>query len=217
MELLVATLAQTPMGRDNEVIERIRLINETVRNAPGFISSHIYRGRGSNMYYVLLTTWDDKESWRKSQERYNPKNLLLANPELLLTTPKQWLMHYLWGFIHPNAQATLGAIHMATLQPERVEQIQQGWMQGLRQQSLQSTLAFAFLARGIDDDATIPRRVLKPGEGSSYLQSGSILLNFLSWASDIERDGFYEEPIYKAIHTSIERTGALRILPLEKL
>ena len=79
MELLVITLAHTVAGREADALARIRLIADTVRNAPGLVTSRFYRSRGQEAYYFMLTTWDDEESWQRAQERHNPKHLLLGS------------------------------------------------------------------------------------------------------------------------------------------
>src|SRR5918911_227382 len=104
MELLVVTLAYTIPGRDADILARIRLIADTVRNAPGLVTSQTYRSLGAHSYFLLLTTWDSEESWQRSQDRYNPKQLLLSSAtELLAALPEQWLMYYLWGYSRPAA------------------------------------------------------------------------------------------------------------------
>ena len=94
MELLLVTVAHTKPGRDADILARIRLIADTMRNVPGILTSQFYRSRGDTSYYVMLTTWDSEESWQRAKERYSPKYLLLSSAtELLATTPEQWLMH----------------------------------------------------------------------------------------------------------------------------
>src|SRR5438128_758866 len=150
MELLVVTLAHTLPGRDADVQARIRLISDTVRNAPGLITARFYRSRGDGLYYFILTTWEDEGLWQKAQERYNPKHLLLASAsELLSASPEQWWMQYLWGYSRPAAPPTLAAAHLATIRPDQVELAQRGWIEGLRRQVMQPMLALAFLASGV--------------------------------------------------------------------
>src|SRR5260370_28839303 len=101
MELLVVTLAQTNAGYDADILARIRLVADSVRNAPGLITSRFYRGsnRGNAYYYVMLTTWDSQEGWQRAKERYSPKFLLLNSASRFLTAlPEQWLMQYLLGY-----------------------------------------------------------------------------------------------------------------------
>src|SRR5438876_12283981 len=102
MELLVVTLAHITPGRDTDGLAHIRLISDTVRNAPVLVISRFYRSRGHDAYYFMLTTWEDDESWRRLQDRYNPKQLLLvATAELLIDPPQQCLMHYVGGYSQP--------------------------------------------------------------------------------------------------------------------
>src|SRR5437588_2995780 len=151
MELLVITLAHTLPGRDTDVLARIRLILDTVRNAPGIVIARFYRTSEQGSYYFMLTTWENEEWWQKAQERYNPKHLLLASAgELLQTVPEQWWMQYLWGYSRPAATSLLAAAHLAIIRPDQVELAQRGWIEGLRRQVMQPMLAFAFLARGVN-------------------------------------------------------------------
>src|SRR5207248_11450446 len=98
MELLVVTLAHITPGRDTDGLAHIRLISDTVRNAPGLVISRFYRSRGHASYYFMLSTWEDEESWRMAQERYNRKQLLLGSTaELVIDAPEHWLMTYQMG------------------------------------------------------------------------------------------------------------------------
>ncbi|WP_201367400.1 antibiotic biosynthesis monooxygenase family protein [Dictyobacter formicarum] len=63
---------------------------DTLRSAPGLISTRLYRGRGNGIVYLLLTTWEDEQSWLKAQERHTPKKLLLTATNLLVSQPEQW-------------------------------------------------------------------------------------------------------------------------------
>src|SRR5215469_6464009 len=118
MELLVATLAHTMRKNDDDDITRLRLISETVQNAPGLVNVRIYRSRETESYYFILTTWEDEELWYKANERYNPKNLLRGSAaELLTASPEQWLMHYLWGYSRPSAQSAIAAAHIVSVRP----------------------------------------------------------------------------------------------------
>jgi heme-degrading monooxygenase HmoA len=219
MELLVVTLAHTVPGRDADGLARIRLISDTVRNAPGLIIARFYRSRGNDSYYFILTTWEDEESWRRAQERYNPKQLLLGSgTELLISPPEQWLMRYLWGYSRPAAVPILAAAHLATIRPEQGERTQRAWIESLRRQAIQPTLAFAFLARGVNEDTLIPEPSAVTGginEGDSAYQRGSIFLNLLSWASEADREDFYTEPNYRAISICLNSVGIIQMLALD--
>jgi hypothetical protein len=219
MELLVVTLAHTIPGRDADGLARIRLISETVRNAHGLVTARFYRSRGSESYYFMLTTWEDEDSWRKAQERYNPKMLLLGSAsELLLDPPEQWLMHYLWGYSRPAAEPILAAAHLATMRPDQAERTQRGWIESLRRQAVQPTLSFAFLARGVNEDATasLPSLSLQSTAvaDSPY---GSIFLNILSWASEADREEFYADLNYQAISRFLGSVGVVQIITLDPL
>src|SRR2546429_9821070 len=110
MELLVVTFAHTAQSKDADGLARIRLISDTIRNAPGLVNARFYHSSesaghgGQNQrhldgaYYMMLTTWEDAEVWQQAQERYNPWQLLQESAqELLSAPPEQWLMSYLWG------------------------------------------------------------------------------------------------------------------------
>lgn len=219
MELLVITLAYTTPGRDAEVRARIRLISDTVHNAPGLLTSHLYRSRGSDSYYFMLTTWDDEESWQRAQERHNPKHLLLTTAaELLTATPQQWLMGYLWGYHRPAATPIIAAAHLANIRPDQAEFAQKGCIEGLRHHAARPTLAFAFLARGAYERNT-------PGSAtqaafdkpdSSYRQ-GPMFLSLFSWGSEEEREDFYADTHYRAMQKFLSNLGTIHIFPLEPM
>jgi hypothetical protein len=222
MELLVATLAHTDLGRDADILTDIRLIIDTIRNAQGLVTLRSYRGSGDDVYYLTLTTWQDEESWQKAQERYNPKQLILSSiPGLLVTTPRQWLMQYLWGYSRPAAQPMLAAAHIASVRSEQTEYVRRGWIECLRRQVVQPTLALAsaFLARGIDEDVlqTHPPAVGdKMLEGPVYLE-GPMFLNLLSWPDETNREEFYVDPDYQAISRFLSGVGTVQVLHLEPL
>ena len=219
MELLVVTLAHTIPGRDTDGLARIRLISEMVRNAHGLVTARFYRSRGRESYYFMLTTWEDEDSWRKAQELYNPKLLLLESAnELLLDPPEQWLMHYLWGYSRPAAEPILAAAHLATMRPDQAERTQRGWIESLRRQAVQPTLSFAFLARGVNEEATASLPSLSmhstAAAGSPY---GSIFLNVLSWASEADREEFYADLNYQAVSRFLSSVGVVQIITLDPL
>jgi hypothetical protein len=149
MELLVATLVRVTRNNQEDATIRVRMIVDTVRNAPGVSNVRFYQSRESESYCVLLSTWEDEGFWQRGQERYNPRSLLLTSThDLLAATPEQWQLNYLWGYSRPAAQPAVAAIHLATVRPDQVEQVQQTWIENLRRQAAAPTLAFAFLARG---------------------------------------------------------------------
>jgi hypothetical protein len=230
MELLVVTLAHISAGKDTEGLARVRLISDTVRNAPGLMNARFYRSREPDSYYFLLTTWENEEFWQKAQERYSPRNLLLvADRELLTAPPEQWLMHYLWGYSRPSAQPDIAAAHLANIRPDQADRIERGWIESLRRQALEPTLAFAFLARGSSEDTIRPYVSPLPntplsgtngnhkGSASSPLTYGEVFLNLLSWPGETHRQDFYADQNYKAINTVLKSMGVVRVLALDPL
>ncbi len=212
MELLVVTLAYTTPVKDVDTLTRIQLIHDTIRNTQGLVTSRFYRGRGASPCYAMLTTWESEEAWKQAQERYNPKQLLSGSAaELLVSPAEQLLFTYLWGYIRPAASPELAAIHLATVRPEQADVAQRGWIEGLKRQTTQSTLAFAFLARGASeqDFSIIEER------GSSPQRS--TFLNLLSWSSDGDREDFYADVNYKAVNSFISSIGTIQVLALEPL
>lgn len=220
MELLVVTLAYTNLGRDADILARIRLICDTTRNAPGIVTVQSYRSRGRESYYVLLTTWDSEESWQRARERYSPKYLLLSSAtDLLTASPEQWQMHYLWGYSRPAASPILAAAHLAYIHTEQADVTQQGWIEGLRRQATEPTLAFAFLARGAQEDmlSSAPHAALRDTAREQSARQSSVFLNIVSWGSELDREQFYEDAHYKAIYRYITGVGTMQILPLEPM
>ena len=221
MELLVVTLAHITPGKDADGLARIRLILDSVRNAPGLVISRFYRSRGDDTYYFMLTTWEDEESWWRAQERYNPKQLLLESPtELLIDPPEQWLMQYVWGYSRPAAVPILAAAHLATIRADQAERTQRGWIESLRRQAVQPTLAFAFLARGVNEIASMPEHppaTRARNEADAFYQHGSIFLNLLSWASEADREEFYADANYQAISLFLNSVGIIQMLTLDPL
>lgn len=221
MELLVATLARTTPGKDADSLARMRGISDTIRNVHGLVTARFYRSRGNESFYFLLTTWEDEDIWHKVQKRFSPRQLLLESAaEVLAGPPEQWLMQYLWGYSRPAAATALAAAHLATIRPDQADQTQRGWIESLRRQATQPNLAFAFLARGLNEDA-LPNpspETLETagGEDSSYLR-GPVFLNLLSWANETDREDFYADANFQAINRFLGGVGILQILPLDLL
>ena len=221
MELLVVTLAHILPGRDAEGLASIHLISDTIRNAVGLVSASFYRSRDNESYYFMLTTWEDEDCWLKAQEHYNPKQLFLGSAaELLVDPPKQWLMHYLWGYCRPAAESIMAAAHLGTIRPDQAERTQQGWIENLRRQAVQPTLSFAFLARGFNEDFMPSQAALlakSHGESERLYRHGSIFLNLLSWGSQADREDFYADANYKAISRFLSGVGIVQIIELDPL
>ena len=216
MELLVATLAHTTRGANEEALARVRLVVDTMKNVPGMINTRLYAGREGEGCYLILTSWEDEEYWRKAQkqEHQNPRDLLPGSgSELLTAAPEQWQMHYLWGYSRPAAQPTLAAVHLATVRPDATERIQRTWTETLQRQASQLMLAFAFLSRGrnVDTASFVPN-------GSAVRQEsvdGSTFLNLLSWPDETQQKEYYADLHYKAFRGYLNQVGMERVIMLE--
>jgi hypothetical protein len=142
--------------------------------------------------------------------------LLQFAGEILTAAPEQWLMHYLWGYSRPSAQPIVAEAHLATVQPDAANRIAQQWMDDLRLQAIAPTLAFAFLARGSSEDAMLYHT---PGANSMANGARSSIsytfLNLLSWPGEAQRKEFYADQRYKALQSSLNNVGMVRVLALE--
>ncbi len=228
MELLIVTVAYTASVRDADVLARIRFIADTVSNAPGMISSRFYRSRRNDAtthtpthatahsYYIMLTTWDDEESWQRAQERYNPKQLLLGSAKELLTAqPQQWQMGYLWGYSRPAATPIVATAHLCTTRSDQTEFLQQKYVEGLRHYATRPMLAFAFLARGAyEEDTNAARRT---GSTNASSQPGTTFLSLFSWGSEEEREDFYSDPYARTLTRFMNNMGTAHLLSLEPI
>ncbi len=219
MDLLIVTLVQTNPQREIDVVARLRLIADTIRNAQGLLTANFYRGRGGNANFVILTTWDSEESWQLAQERYSPKNLLLSSATQLLTaSPEQWLMSYLWGYSRPASTATQAMIHLAYIRPDQFERVQKGWLEGMRRLTAYPLLAFSILARGIHEHSMLAQQASLTAHAEpvapDYLQ-GPVFLNLLTWANDMDREDFLEDTTYQAILRFIRTAGSIQTFTLE--
>lgn len=208
MELLVVTLAHALQSRDTDGLARIRLISDTLRNAPGLMTARAYRSGEQIPSYLLLTSWENKEFWQRAQERYNPRQLLLESPGgLLAAPPEQWLMHYLWGYTRPAAPQSVAAAHLATIRFDAVERIRRAWIESLQKLVVEPMLAFAFLTQNITEDSPF----------AQVPQQHSFFLNLLSWPGEAYCEEFYADQNYKAINSYLSVTGMVRVMPLEPL
>ena len=142
--------------------------------------------------------------------------------ELLISAPEQWLMRYLWGYSRPAAAPILAAAHLATIQADQAERTQRGWIESLRRQAVQPSLAFAFLARGMNETTALPQGLpstspVSMPRGDTPYQEGSVFLNLLSWASEADREEFYADQNYLAISRFLSSVGIIQILTLDPL
>lgn len=228
MELLVVTLAQVNRAREADALARMRVISDTVRNAPGLLNARFYRSREPEFSCCMLTTWESSEWWQKAQERYAPRTLLLASPPgIFHTPPDQWLMHYLWGYSRPLAQPAVAAAHLALVRPEMTEHVQQEWLKSLSEQAREPLLSFALLARSIEEElADTPQAAGAPAstpqgsaEDASHLsiRQGTIFFSLLSWPGEEYREDFYANECYQSMQGLLNRTGMVHILTLDPL
>src|SRR5579859_4562328 len=221
MELLIVTLAYTNPDREADVLARMRLISDMVRNAPGMMGSQFYRGQGNGAYYILLTTWDSEEGWRRAKERYSPRFLLLNSAlDLLTAVPEQWLMQYLWGYSRPTAPLALAAVQIVEVPITQTAVTQKAWIEGLRRQAAEPTLANAFLAYGGPEETT-PSPSMPPAQSpeaaSTHVQPTTIFLNILNWANEYSRDFFYANNDYQALQRFISSVGTVQNMYLEPI
>ncbi len=221
MEILVVTLAYMMTGHTTDGLARMRLVAETLHHAPGLMSVCFYRSRERNPSYLMLTTWEDEESWQGAQEHYNPKKLLLnSSPELPAAALEQWHMHYLWGYSRPAVIPTIAAAHLTSVHPYKAELNQEAWINKLRRQDMKLALGFAFLARGMREETIARRRSLSfnstAGE-ENPLPFGSLFLNLFGWESEAACRTFYANPAYRELDSFVSNVGTMQVLFLEPL
>lgn len=218
MELLVVTLAQVSPAREADALARMRIISDTIRNAPGLLNARFYRSRQPGIAYCMLTTWESSEWWEKAQERYSPSGLVQDSPTgIFQTPPDQWLMYYIWGYSRPRAQATVAAAYLALVRPEMVERVQQNWLESLRQQAVEPILAFALLARTLDEKSTRDEPGEDAGASRSAIQQGAIFFNLLSWPDERYREDFYANEYHQNTRGLLDRTGMVHVLVLDPI
>jgi quinol monooxygenase YgiN len=217
-ELLVVTLAHTLPNRETDALAHIRFIGETLRSATGLVTSYFYRSREQRPYYLLLSTWEDEESWQQARERYDPRALLLTRPDLLAALPEQWHMRYRWGYSRPARLQTVATTHIATVRADAFEATHTAWLQELRKQATQFTFTFSFLAYGIADthleQHTTANEVTEKLNADSIKQ-GHVLLTFISWPSDAERIAFYSSNDYQRMSALLEQKSHTYMLTLD--
>jgi quinol monooxygenase YgiN len=227
VELLVVTLAQVSQAREADALARMRVISDTVRNAPGLLNARFYQSREPGHACCMLTTWESNEWWQKAQERYAPRTLLLDSPAgIFHTPPDQWLMHYLWGYSRPLAQPAVAAAHLALVRPEMAEHVQQRWLESLSRQAQEPILSFALLARSVEEEPAAPSA--QPADPASpqnqaesrprsSINQGTIFFALLSWSGERYREDFYADQEYQNIQALLNRTGMVHVLTLDPL
>lgn len=225
VELLVVTLAQVNQAREADALARMRVISETVRNAPGLLNARFYQSREPGHAFCMLTTWESDEWWQKAQERYAPRTLLLDSPAgIFHTPPDQWLMHYLWGYSRPLARPTIAAAHLALVRPEMAERVEQEWLESLSRQAREPVLSFALFARSVEEEpaSTQPANLASPQSQAesrprSAVNQGILFFTLLSWSSEQYREDFYADQEYQNIQGLLNRTGIVHVLTLDPL
>ena len=219
-EILVVTVFHVAPHKDEQAQALMHQIQANMRSIPGMLTTQIYRGQKNSHSYCMLTNWEDSEAWHKVQKRTNPMQQHSLPSELLTREAEQWQMGYLWGYSRPAHTTTITVAHLATGSPNDIDQIQQTWLKGLRQQNTHPTLSFAFIARSIDYEATQPRRTIKGGDLSTTHEAllppkGSSFLAFLQWSNEYERSSFYSNPFYPSMKMRMEALAEARLLMLE--
>jgi hypothetical protein len=221
MELLVVTLAQVSPAREADASARMRIISDTVRNAPGLLNARFYRSKQPSISYCILTTWENNEWWQKAQERHSPSGLVQDSPAgIFHTPPDQWLMQYLWGYSRPRVQPAVAAAHLVLVRPEMAERVQQSWLESLHRQAVEPILAFALLARTIDEEAAslAPQSIATaPNSSRLSIRQGALFFNLLSWPDERYREDFYANEQYQNMRSLLNRTGMMHVLTLDPL
>jgi hypothetical protein len=204
MELLVVTLAQANPARDGEALARMRVISDTVRNAPGLNNARFYRSREPVSAYFFLTTWENADWWQKAQERHSPYRLLQTSPAgIFPTPPDEWLMEYLWGYSRPQAEAAMATAHLASVHPEQSARVQQVWLESLQQQASEPILSFGLLARSEHTAGSAGQNL--------------IFLNLLSWPGETYRDDFYAHESNQQLQGLLNSVGRSYTLKLDPI
>lgn len=222
MEILIGTMAYTTARYEAEVSTSVRLIIDTLQNAPGLVSARFYRGQGPLPYYLFFTTWADEESWQRAQRHYNPGELLLsAASDLLTAPPEQWHMHYIWGYHQPALPSNLAAAHIASVPPDKTKTCQQEWLHALRQQAILSLVGYSFLACGEHTNSSQRKdkaaHFSEADEEETIRIHKSVFVNLFSWNSETDKRAFYASSHYQTLDQLIRKLGSMRILQLERL
>jgi quinol monooxygenase YgiN len=216
MELIIATLASIRPGQDIDSLTRIRLVYDTLRNAPGVIASNLYHHRSESPYYLLITTWDDEASWKSADKRHNPQLLLRETMgDLLTSLPRQWYMHYLWGYSRAAQQPYIAMANLLAIPARQLRHANQECLLHLRPLTIQATLTFAFLAYGVTD--TDGSSAPPPPDSTHSTEPQTTLFSLFSWSSEEERSNFLQHPQMQSLNTTLRQWGKLETLPLDLL
>jgi hypothetical protein len=189
-----------------------------MRHSVGLVTSYFYRSREQRPYYLLLSTWEDEESWQQARARYNPTTLLLSRPDLLAALPEQWYMYYRWGYSRPARLQTVATAHIATVRADTFAATQSAWLQELRKHAAQFTFTFSFLAYGIADPHrghTVADQATEIAN-TDLIKQGNVLLTFLTWLSDAEKIAFYRSHAYQRMSNILEQQSDTYMLTLDQ-
>jgi hypothetical protein len=217
MELLIATLAHTRLAHELDGQAQVRQVTEALRATAGLLAARTYMSR-DRRYHLMLTTWENEAVWQKARERSNPARLLReAGAGLLSTAPEQWVLRYLWGYVRPAVTPTLAVALLARIRPEQGEGIEQSWLESLHRQAAELLLAAGFLARGSEEELTqtSPAPAETPAPEPPF-RRGSIFLNLLCWASEVEQEEFYAHGAYQHLSQQLNKAGSVQMLALEQ-
>ncbi|WP_052888527.1 hypothetical protein [Thermogemmatispora carboxidivorans] len=216
MELLIVTLAHIRPAYEIDAQTQVRQVTDALRPTPGLLSVRSYTSR-DRRYHLLLTTWENQEVWQKVRDRCSPARLLqeMAGAQLM-DTPEQWAMRYIWGYVRPAVSPTLAVALLARLQPEQAETIEQRWLESLHRQAAELLMASAFLARGEEEHETRAGGDKENASREPAYRWGTVFLNFLTWASEIEQEEFYTQPGYQNFSLQLHQAALIQMLALEQ-
>ncbi|MBE3565342.1 MAG: hypothetical protein IMW90_06390 [Thermogemmatispora sp.] len=216
MELLIVTLAHIRPTYELDAQTQVRQVTETLRPTPGLLGVRSYTSR-DRRYHLLLTTWENEEVWQKVRDRCSPARLLqeMAGVQLM-DTPEQWAMRYIWGYVRPAVSPTLAVALLARVHPEQAETIEQHWLESLHRQAAELLMTSALLARGEEENGTPASGGKENASREPAYRWGTVFLNFLTWASEIEQEEFYTQPGYQNFSLQLHQAALIQMLALEQ-
>jgi quinol monooxygenase YgiN len=216
MELLIVTLAHIRPTYELDAQTQVRQVTEALRPTPGLLGVRSYTSR-DRRHHLLLTTWENEEVWQKVRDRCSPARLLqeMAGVQLM-DTPEQWAMRYIWGYVRPAVSPTLAVALLARVHPEQAETIEQHWLESLHRQAAELLMTSAFLARGEEENGTPASGGKENARREPAYRWGTVFLNFLTWASEIEQEEFYTQPGYQNFSLQLHQAALIQMLALEQ-
>ncbi|WP_376794582.1 hypothetical protein [Thermogemmatispora sp.] len=216
MELLITTLAHIRPAYEIDAQTQVRQVTEALRPTPGLLNVRSYTSR-DRRYHLLLTTWENEDVWRKVRDRCSPARLLqeMAGAQLM-DVPEQWAMHYIWGYVRPAVSPTLAVALLARVRPEQSEAIEQHWLESLHRQAAELLMASAFLARGQEEARPQGGGNKEDESQEPAYRWGTVFLNLLTWASEVEQEEFYAQPGYQNFSLQLHQAALVQMLALEQ-